>query len=842
MSKIAAAGIKAPSVIPKATNNTNTVRKHAITSSPRDGAHVVTPSDVRMQPAQTAQPKKLVQTAAKPSQEPDTTGTSKPEVLIHAADSTTQHVKEDIAQEGLLAPAVPDENGTQLSSSSGSAKPPSLDGKSVGSGTTFALDEKESLRPDDSASVKAVDDEDVFSPSCPALPDSQIDSEEGVRAFRDQLREISSMDPKRRGMPPEGFRPSPLPPQGVLYVPPQGSGVGVVPPVSRGSTDVRTEEVDMPPDPKLLEALDSPRDRIWVLKLEQDIYDFVKDAKEAALDLPQCNAYHRMLAHKIADYYLLGHIVDDSGDGVRLYKTPNCRIPPPLTGITTPSTAASTPPPAAPQMKILRRGMDTNPAIANGSGIPSKSTSENGDSGNDDDKKRPPASREEREARYEAARLRIMGSAKPSEVPEVPTEADDSRSSSAAGKKPKKKQRSDSEDGFEARSAYGVFYPSAYGATSFSPASPQYGYQALNPANASAGAVAPGNFNARDQQSAHQYLPSQSPGPAWTGSASYGPGANSQAWTQGQQPGYDLPDEFQRALSFQPPSQPTNMAPSYQQSYNAQYYGAQQAWPPQSYPAPIQSHQPPYGHVQGYPSHPPSGMTQQQSQAYAYGQLPSQTFPGRPPSQLEHPLPGSYKSKHFNPQSQTFVPGQPSGNNGPPLAPHGPQSGAGFAGHYGMPSPMQRQTSSQSQNASYSSPHLAHNAITPSHAPSQPMMHPLPHPVFPCQASPSVLLPPKPGSTQQNADVQPNGPSPVMNGQNPSTIAKWVAPPSLPAKPPPPTEPFDHARFPQMQRQSSYSTAATARVPNGAMPTFGSMPPVTVTSPFQVGGVVKRGQ
>lgn len=49
------------------------------------------------------------------------------------------------------------------SGSDAGTKPPSLDGKSIASGTTFALDEKESLRPDDSASVKAAEDDDEFS-------------------------------------------------------------------------------------------------------------------------------------------------------------------------------------------------------------------------------------------------------------------------------------------------------------------------------------------------------------------------------------------------------------------------------------------------------------------------------------------------------------------------------------------------------------------------------------------------------------------------------------------------------------------------------------------------------
>jgi hypothetical protein len=33
------------------------------------------------------------------------------------------------------------------------------------------------------------------------------------------------------------------------------------------------------PDEKLLEALDSPKDRIFLLRLEQDVIEFVKDSK-----------------------------------------------------------------------------------------------------------------------------------------------------------------------------------------------------------------------------------------------------------------------------------------------------------------------------------------------------------------------------------------------------------------------------------------------------------------------------------------------------------------------------------------------------------------------------------
>ena len=48
--------------------------------------------------------------------------------------------------------------------------------------------------------------------------------------------------------------------------------------------------------------------------------------REHALDLPQCNSFYRMLAHKLADYYNLDHAVDGAMTAVRLYKTPFCRM------------------------------------------------------------------------------------------------------------------------------------------------------------------------------------------------------------------------------------------------------------------------------------------------------------------------------------------------------------------------------------------------------------------------------------------------------------------------------------------------------------------------------------
>lgn len=157
-------------------------------------------------------------------------------------------------------------------------KPPSLDGKSITSGTTFALDEKESLRPDDSASVKAAEDDDTFSGRGSIVAGSRIGSEAAARAYRAQLYEA----PDRRNVQPILDRQN----QGVI-TPQSGSSeqhttdetkpkplVGAA-----GVPDAFNLFYRQTPDEKLLEALESPKDRIFLLRLEQDVIEFVKDSK-----------------------------------------------------------------------------------------------------------------------------------------------------------------------------------------------------------------------------------------------------------------------------------------------------------------------------------------------------------------------------------------------------------------------------------------------------------------------------------------------------------------------------------------------------------------------------------
>jgi len=38
------------------------------------------------------------------------------------------------------------------------------------------------------------------------------------------------------------------------------------------------------------------------------------------------NAFYRMLSHKLADYYFLGHLIDESMSSVRIFRTPHCRL------------------------------------------------------------------------------------------------------------------------------------------------------------------------------------------------------------------------------------------------------------------------------------------------------------------------------------------------------------------------------------------------------------------------------------------------------------------------------------------------------------------------------------
>ena len=198
-----------------------------------------------------------------------------------AAPVTSEH-----ENGGALRPRVKlDDEKTYLSSSS--TKPASLDGKSVASGATFAMDEKESLRPDDSASVKAGDEEDSYSGPASGAPSSRVGSEAGGKAFRDQFNEISER------MGPGGPRGTPLVRRVIPGIAEEGSQgtMAAIIPVIPTPTNMSGQEmvsasggpfvynISQEPDEKLIEALESPKDRLFLLQLEQQVISFIKESQ-----------------------------------------------------------------------------------------------------------------------------------------------------------------------------------------------------------------------------------------------------------------------------------------------------------------------------------------------------------------------------------------------------------------------------------------------------------------------------------------------------------------------------------------------------------------------------------
>ncbi|KAK4219311.1 hypothetical protein QBC37DRAFT_154687 [Rhypophila decipiens] len=603
-----------------------------------------------------------------------------------------------------------DDNSQRADSSSDlGTKPPSLDGKSITSGTTFALDEKESLRPDDSASVKAAaEDDDSLSIRGSFYPGSRLGSEVAARFHRIQLGD----------MPPRAISSNVL----------AGSqSQGLATPQSGASEKQPAADVKLPlvsgavapdsvttngflsqnPDEKLLEAMQAPKDRFFLLKLEQQVIDFVQDSKEPFMDLPPCNSFCRMLTHKLADYYHMTHSFEAVAGAVRIYRTPFCRIPPPLSSIAASTPSSSSPAPVIMPRKIMRRGEggDFDPSSTS----PSKATSEAGSDAKDKATSREKLTREEREEEYNRVRQRIFGNSEKADTPGPEGDDGVSRASSVSGKdrinsnsKRKVKRRDDSEH-FETRSNY-IAYPAGPQQPTWASAASQQYYPVNN-----------GQYNGQYHQT---YPPAGQP--------VYPPAYPAYAQNNGFQPQYNgiptypsppvpqatAPPPLPPQAQQQPPQRyptsnpaPPPAAAPYNPPMPSVAPAPQPAWqqpgfqPTPTYPVPVP-----------VPARGPSGSTS--GIPYAFGQLPANANPHDPKSQ--HPIPGSYNRQAFNPKTQSFVPGNglvpmqtpasvPYGNGSPlhgspqinpshmaysgyqqPLPPQGPVYTPGPAAGYNM--------------------------------------------------------------------------------------------------------------------------------------------------------------
>ncbi|KAK4200656.1 hypothetical protein QBC40DRAFT_68108 [Triangularia verruculosa] len=594
-------------------------------------------------------------------------------------------------------------------------KPPSLDGKSITSGTTFALDEKESLRPDDSASVKAAaEDDDAFSIRGSYKASSRMGSDVAARIHRIQIGDM----PSRAATTNQGLVGN--------------KNQGIITPQSGVSDKQLTSDAKLPlvsgavapdgmangflsqhPDEKLLEAMQSHKDRIFLLRLEQQVIEFVQDSKEPFMDLPPSNSFCRMLMHKLADYYHMTHSFESQAGAVRIFRTPFCRIPPSLSSIAASTPSSSSPAPVVMPRKIMRRGEDGE--FGTSSAAPSKPTSEAGSDGKDKSApSREKMTREEREEAYNLARQRIFGSSENKENQNQDGEDSNgvSRASSVSakdrvngGKRKVNKQRRDDNEGFESRSQFVAWCGPQQ--PTWASTGPQY-YQVTTP-----------GYNG-------QYQQQQPPQPVYqtTMQPMYGPGQPyppQMVPANGYPPHYNAVPQTYQAPPVPQPRAPLQPQPNYQSPngppmagpmYNTPVPAIQQpAWPqqppPQAQPQP--QPQPPPAFTQGaYPPPRGSPIPGHAGIPYAFGQLPVNVNPNDPKSQ--HPIPGSYSRQPFNPKTQSFVPGGgiPMQQQTPP--PAGPYGGA--SSHHGSPHPQ------------FNSPHLSYAGY------QQPIPQPMPQPGY----------------------------------------------------------------------------------------------------------------
>jgi hypothetical protein len=211
--------------------------------------------------------------------------------LAAAAETPVEHPHNDSSTVPVPVTNGSEEDRSHLSSSSTKPATSSSDTKSMASENTFAMDEKESLRPDDSASVQAVDeDEPFFVPPTPARPDPQIPPYGGNSGLRRLLPDGAvavghatrrfpmtiMSNPPRFGdimpnVPPE-FLPTETadPP-----FPANEPGADSLQQYPAGS---------IPPDEKLLEAMGTPKDRLLLLQLEEKFLAFIAQSKYVLCD------------------------------------------------------------------------------------------------------------------------------------------------------------------------------------------------------------------------------------------------------------------------------------------------------------------------------------------------------------------------------------------------------------------------------------------------------------------------------------------------------------------------------------------------------------------------------
>ena len=79
-------------------------------------------------------------------------------------------------------------------------------------------------------------------------------------------------------------------------------------------------------DSFILNSINQPKDRIFLLKLDKELENFIKNASKTTLTFPKFNTYQRLIIHKTSHYFGLTHVTNNLGQIV-LYKTVCSKIP-----------------------------------------------------------------------------------------------------------------------------------------------------------------------------------------------------------------------------------------------------------------------------------------------------------------------------------------------------------------------------------------------------------------------------------------------------------------------------------------------------------------------------------
>ncbi|KAG9089840.1 hypothetical protein FRC06_001365, partial [Ceratobasidium sp. 370] len=171
------------------------------------------------------------------------------------------------------------------------------------------------------------------------------------------------------------------------------------------------------PDATIVEALNGPKDRLFVLKLGEDFDTLLNErgstpGKRCTYTI--ASSYQRMLVHRCAQYYRLVIEVDNKTITVGI--GPESRVPKSRIAEIAPQEKATTP-----AFKIMRRSADER-ARAKQPGRSDSTEEDQGDgtAGTDEVKRRPQMTIEERTAAYEQARSRIFEGFQEKEVQPSP--------------------------------------------------------------------------------------------------------------------------------------------------------------------------------------------------------------------------------------------------------------------------------------------------------------------------------------------------------------------------------------------------------------------------------------